>query len=87
MENQRGVLNMTEQEKVEIAEMVTLAVTKAMQENHHCPRGIRPETAHELISFADTWKTCRKVMITGVITTAVGGLLVALWSGIKSMLK
>lgn len=77
---------MTEQEKIEVAEMVSQAVTKAMIENHHCPLGIKPETAHELISFADTWKTCRKVMITGVITTAVGGLLVALWSGIKSIL-
>lgn len=77
---------MTEQEKHEIAEMVSQAVTKAMLENHHCPLGIKPETAHELISFADTWRTCRKVMITGVITTAVGGLLVALWSGIKTMI-
>lgn len=76
---------MTEQEKHEISIMIAESVTKAMQENHHCPLGIRPETAHELISFADTWKTCRKVMITGVITTAIGGLLIALWSGIKTM--
>lgn len=77
---------MTEQEKHEISIMVAEAVTRAMQENHHCPLGIRPETAHELISFADTWKTCRKVMITGVITVAIGGLLTALWSGVKTML-
>ncbi|MBE6399676.1 MAG: hypothetical protein E7041_05990 [Lentisphaerae bacterium] len=77
---------MTELEKHEIAALVSEAVAQAMAANRHCPLGIRPETAHELISFADTWKTCRKVLISGVIATAVGGLLTALWCGIKTML-
>lgn len=77
---------MTEHEKMEVAELIEKAVSDAMSKNRHCPLGIRPETAHELISFADTWKTCRKVMIGGVITTAIGGLLIALWTGLKAMI-
>lgn len=74
---------MTELERHEMAELVSEAVARAMEQ--HCPMGIRPETAHELITFANTWKTCRKVMITGVVTTVITGLLVALWTGIKAM--
>jgi hypothetical protein len=78
---------MTELEKHEFAAMISEAVAQAMAANQHCPMGIRPETAHELITFAQTWKTCRKVMITGVIATVIGGLLTALWCGIKTMLN
>lgn len=76
---------MSEHEKIELAQVVSEAVVKAMEQ--HCPMGIKPETAHELITFAQTWKTCRKVMITGVIATVIGGLLTALWSGIKTILS
>ncbi len=76
---------MTEIEKHEMAEIVSAAVVRAMEQ--HCPMGIRPETAHELITFAQTWKTCRKVMITGVVATVIGGLLTALWTGIKTALS
>ena len=75
---------MTNADKKEIAEIVAAAVQKAME--NHCPIGVREETARELITFAQTWKTCRKVMITGVIATVIGGLLTALWCGIKTML-
>ena len=76
---------MTESEKRELMEIVSVAVVKAMAQ--HCPMGIAPGTAHELITFAQTWKTCRKVMITGVAATVIGGLLTALWSGIKTMME
>ena len=78
---------MTELERHEISQIVTEAIAAAMAQSHHCPRGIKPETAHELISFAETWKTCRKVMISGVIATAIGGLLAALWSGFKLLIR
>ncbi len=76
---------MTEIEKREITEIVSAALIRAMEQ--HCPMGIRPETAHELITFAQTWKTCRKIMLTGVIATVIGGLLTALWTGIKTVLN
>lgn len=73
---------MTEKEKREIAELVVLI----MQE-HHCPNGINESTARELISFAETWRTCRKIMLVGVISTIVSGVLVALWHGIVTLIK
>lgn len=76
---------MTENEKHEIAEIVSAAVIKTMEK--HCPMGIRQETAHELITFAQTWKTCRNLMITGVVATVIGGLITALWTGIKTVLN
>lgn len=76
---------MTNADKKEIAEIVAAAVQKAME--NHCPIGVREETARELIAFAQTWKACRKAMITGIVTTAIGGLLLALWAGAKSLLK
>jgi hypothetical protein len=75
---------MTDVEKHEMSQLISDAVFRAMEQ--HCPMGISPETAHELITFAQTWKTCRKVMITGVVATVAGGLLTALWSGIKTVL-
>ena len=76
---------MTEKERHDLSEIVSAAVVKAMEQ--HCPMGIRPETAHELITFAQTWKTCRKVMITGVVMTVIGGLFAALWAGIKAIIR
>ena len=76
---------MTEKERHDLSEIVSDAVVKAMEQ--HCPMGIRPETAHELITFAHTWKTCRKVMITGVVMTVIGGLFTALWAGIKAIIR
>lgn len=73
---------MTEKERLEIAEIVTVAVRHEMQE--HCALGIKPETAHELISFADSWKTYRKgfqVAMAGILVT---GLIAAIWAGIKT---
>lgn len=75
---------MTEPEKHEFSELISEAVAKALAQ--HCPMGISHDTAHELITFAQTWKTCRKVMITGVVATLIGGLLTALWTGIKTAL-
>ena len=73
---------MTDKDKKEIAVLVV-----AIMQEHHCPNGINETTARELISFAETWKTCRKVMLVGVISTIVGGVLVALWHGIVTLIK
>ena len=74
---------MTEKDKSEIA-----AIVRAVMEEHgHCALGIKSETAHELISFADTWKHTRRTLIGGVIIVAVGGMLAAMWLGIKIMVK
>ena len=73
---------MTEKERLELAEIVTVAVRREMQEQ--CALGIKPETAHELISFADSWKTYRKgfqVAMTGIL---VAGVASAIWAGIKT---
>ncbi|MCI5778904.1 MAG: hypothetical protein MR051_03670 [Lentisphaeria bacterium] len=79
---------MTDTEKQEIAELAAAAVSRALaQAPAPCQLGIDDATARELISFAETWRTCRKVMLTGVIATAIGGLLTALWSGIRTALR
>lgn len=82
---------MTEHDKQEIAAIVSAAVAgavkEAMSEHGHCALGIKPETAHELISFADTWKHARRTLIGGIIGVALVGALGALWVGFKAMLK
>lgn len=73
---------MTEKEKLEIAKIISSVVSREMQ--NHCALGIKPETAHELISFADSWKTYRKgfqVAMAGILVT---GLVAAIWAGIKN---
>ena len=77
---------MTAKDREEIARIIREALTE-VQSVKKCELGIKPETAHELISFADTWKTCRRYMIGGIITVAIGGLLAAIWAGIKQILK
>ncbi len=74
---------MTESDRKEIAKIVR----DALAENGHCALGIKPETAHELISFADAWKHSRRYALCAVITVAVGGLLAALWMGLKAMVR
>lgn len=74
---------MTKEDKQEIAEIIR----QTMQEHGYCALGIKPETAHELISFADTWKTMRRYAIGGFITGAAIALLSALWLGIKQSIK
>ena len=79
---------MTNAEKREITELAAAAVSRALARTPApCRLGIDDATARELISFAETWRTCRKVMFTGVIATAIGGVLTALWSGIKAALR
>lgn len=79
---------MTDTEKREVAELVAASVSRALaRAPAPCRLGIDDATARELISFAETWRTCRKVMVTGVIATAIGGVLTALWSGIKTALR
>ncbi len=75
---------MTERDKTDIAEIVAAALAK---QGSGCSLGIKPETARELISFADTWKTCRKTMLIGLITVVAGGIIAAFWAGIKQMVK
>ena len=69
---------MTDREKQELYEIVRNVLTTS----GGCPLGIKPETAHELISAADTWKTCRRSMLVGVITVVVGGIIAAIVAGI-----
>ena len=76
---------MTAKDREEIARIIREALTE--QSVKKCELGIKPETANELISFADTWKTCRRYMIGGIITVAIGGLLAAIWAGIKQIIK
>ena len=79
-----GGVIMTVSEKNEMAEIVSSAVIRALEQ--HCPMGLQPETVHELIIFAQTWKTCRKVMITGAAATLITAFFTALWAGIKTIL-
>lgn len=72
---------MTEADKKEIATIIR----EELHERKGCLLGIRSDTAQELISFADTWKTCRRSMIVAIVTVAIGGMLTALWAGIRVM--
>lgn len=74
---------MTEKDKSEIAAIIRAAV----EEHGHCALGIKPETAHELISFADTWKHARRTALGALILIAAGGVLSAFWFGFKGLLK
>ena len=74
---------MTEHDKQEISEIVR----SALAEHGHCALGIKPETAHELISFAVMWKDIRKKATGAFILIAIGGAVSALWVGFKTMLK
>ena len=76
---------MNAEEKNELAVIVSRAVADAMSGHRECPLGISDTAARELISFAETWKTCRKTLLTGLIATAAGSMLTALWYGIKAM--
>lgn len=77
---------MTAKDREEIGQIVRQALLETQMQKK-CDLGIKPETAQELISFADTWKTCRRYMIGGIITVAIGGLLAAIWAGIKQIIK
>jgi len=72
---------MTAEDKKEIAALLR----KELEEGSGCALGIKKETAQELISFADTWKACRRSMLVAISTIAVTGLLTALWYGLKTM--
>lgn len=73
---------MTEADKREIASIIR----DELRECGGCSLGITKATASELISFADTWKTCRRYAIGAVVTVAIGGILAALWAGLKALL-
>lgn len=73
---------MTEKERLEIAELVASVVRQEVQ--NHCALGIKPETAHELISFADSWKTYRKGFQVAMAGLLVAGVVSAIWAGIKT---
>lgn len=73
---------MTRDEKLEIAAIVREIVAEQTQ---GCSLGIKRETAHELISFADTWKNTRRAMIWGLAGVAVTGLASALVIGIRTI--
>ena len=77
---------MTDAEKLELSAQIAAAVARTLAERDACHLGIDAETARELISFAQTWRTCRKYMLIGAVTTAIGGLLAALWQGFKTAL-
>ena len=72
---------MTEVDKKEIAAIIR----DELRECGTCSLGIKKETAAELINFADTWKTCRRYAVGAVVTVAIGGLLAALWAGVKAL--
>ena len=74
---------MTAKDKEEIAAIVRAA----LDERGHCVLGIKAETAHELISFADTWKHTRRTLTGGIILVAISGVLAALWLWFKVMVK
>ena len=78
---------MTAAEKQELSALVASAVARTLAERTDCKLGIDAETARELISFAQTWRTCRKYILVGAVTTAIGGLLAALWQGLRTALR
>lgn len=73
---------MNEKDRIELAELVASVVRTEMQ--NHCALGIKPETAHELISFADSWKTYRKGFQVAMAGILVAGVVSAIWAGIKT---
>ena len=77
---------MSDAEKQELAELVAAAVARTAARTD-CALGIDAATARELISFAETWRTCRRQLLIGALTTALGGLALALWVGIKTALR
>lgn len=72
---------MTEKDKQELRDIIR----EEVKEGARCALGICPETAHELINLADTWKTCRRGAMITLITTAVAGILGAIWVGLKNL--
>lgn len=68
-----------------VEKAVDKAITKALEQN--CPLGVHPDTAQDLINFAQTWRQSRKAMTTGIVATLVGGMLLAIWAGVKAMIK
>lgn len=72
---------MTDSDKKAIAEIIR----EELSERGGCALGINKATAHELINFADTWKTCRRYAIGAVVTVAIGGMLAALWAGVRAL--
>jgi len=73
---------MTEKERAELIAVIAEVVRQEIA--GHCSLGIKPETAHELISFADSWKTYRKGFQVGMAGILVAGAVSALWAGIKT---
>lgn len=73
---------MTEKERAEIIAVIAEVIREEI--SGHCTLGIKPETAHELISFADSWKTYRKGFQVAMAGVLVAGAVSALWAGIKA---
>lgn len=71
---------MTDRDKKEIADIVRGVMN---ERETHCALGIKPETAHELIRFADDYKQARRKFTGALITIAAGAFLYALWEGIR----
>lgn len=71
---------MTEKDKAEIAEIVRSVLR---ERETHCALGIKPETAHELIRFAEDYKQARRKFSGALITVAAGAFIYALYEGIK----
>lgn len=78
---------MSQADREEIVSIVLEALKEHEKRRETCPMGVNTDTARELMSFADTWRTSRKYMIGGVITVAVSSLLTALWFGLKAAVK
>lgn len=74
---------MTSEDKAEIAAIIR----RELDERGHCSLGIKPETAYELISFADWWKHMRRNAWAALIILIVGGLVAAVVAGFKMLIK
>lgn len=74
---------MTARDKEELGQLFR----EELQRNGVCPLGFRAETARELITLAETWRSCRRYLLAGLVTMTIGALLGALGAGIRQLLR
>ena len=74
---------MTARDKEELTQMFR----EELKRNGFCPLGFRSETARELISMAETWRSCRRYLLAGIVTVMAGALLGALGAGVRELLR
>ncbi len=73
---------MNEADKMELAE---LFVEILESREKHCPLGISPETARELIDFANAWRKARRTALATLAGALAASVFAALAAGIRAL--